>query len=61
MGTVSIPLGATVHVRRLDGSTESFVFRGSDGGGLIFEDSAGVVHRDLGIYIEITIRHPDTV
>jgi hypothetical protein len=58
MATITIPLGATVRVRRYDGSVDTYVFRGSDAGGPIFEDPAGQVHRDVGVYTGIAVDLP---
>lgn len=58
MATITIPLGATVRVRRPDGSVDTYVFRGTDAGGPIYEDSAGKVHRDFGVYIGIAVDLP---
>jgi len=58
MATIVIPIGATVRVRRQDGTVDSYVFRGSDAGGLIFEDPAGKVHRDVGVYTGIAVDLP---
>lgn len=55
MGTITIPLGATVRVRRVDGTVDTFIFRGTDSGGPIYEDSKGVFHRDVGMYTSITV------
>lgn len=56
--TITIPLGATVRVRRKDGSIDTYVFRGTDGSGPIYEDANGQRHRDVGAYIGIAIDVP---
>jgi hypothetical protein len=58
MATITIPLNATVRVRRPDGSVDTYVFRGTDDGGLIYEDVSGQRHRDVGVYIGIAIDLP---
>lgn len=55
MATITIPLGATVRVRRQDGTVDTYVFRGTDAGGPIFEDPTGQMHRDVGVYIGIAV------
>lgn len=45
--TVTIQVGARIWIERLDGTVETYIFRGSDAKGLIFEDDAGNVHRDV--------------
>jgi hypothetical protein len=52
---ISIPLGAKVTVKRQDGTTEDFVFRGTDAQGGIYEDSSGQRHKDVGVYVDIRI------
>lgn len=53
---LSIPVGATVRVTRQDGSHDVYVFRGSDGNGLIYEDAQGGRHGDLGVFKEVAIK-----
>jgi hypothetical protein len=55
-GYLQIPLGATVRVKRQSGSFETYVFRGSDGKGPIYEDSQGSRHTHVGVYVEIAIK-----
>lgn len=59
MTTVTIPLGATVRVKRQNGSIDAYIFRGTDADGPIFVDAGGKVHRDLGMYVGIAINWPD--
>lgn len=54
--TMQIPLGATIRVTREDGRMEIYVFRGSDTQGAIYEDSSGIRHSDVGVYVEIAIK-----
>lgn len=60
MSTIAIPLGAKVHVVWADGKTGSFVFRGADSNGLIFEIPGG--KRQLSVldrpYLSLTIEPP---
>lgn len=58
MATITIPLGATVRVRSQDGTENTYIFRGTDTVGPIFEDPSGNVHRDMGVYVSITIDLP---
>lgn len=61
MTTITIPLGATVRVRRADGSIDAYVFNGTDGQGPIYIDDKGVRHTDVGPYIGIAVDVPDNV
>lgn len=54
--TIGIPLGGTIRVKREDGSHEVFVFRGSDSHGVIYEDTQGNRHGDIGVYVEIALK-----
>lgn len=58
MVSITIPLGATVRVRRQNGVVDTYVFRGEDAQGLVFEDPAGNVSREIGLYTSITIDLP---
>ncbi|MDP1686479.1 hypothetical protein [Hydrogenophaga sp.] len=58
MTTITIQLGSTVRVRRPDGSIDTFVFRGTDTEGPIYEDASGQRHRDVGVYVGIAIDLP---
>ncbi|RTL26892.1 MAG: hypothetical protein EKK47_20420 [Burkholderiales bacterium] len=58
MTTITIPVGATVRVRRQNGTVDTYLFRGTDAGGLLFEDPAGKVHRDVGVYTGIAVDLP---
>lgn len=57
MATVTIPLGATIHIVWVDGKVGHFVFRGNDAKGLIFETPDG--QREFSVtdrpYLSITI------
>ena len=54
--TLHIPLGVTIRVTREDGRMEIYVFKGSDAQGVIYEDSAGNRHSDIGVYTRIAIK-----
>ncbi len=54
--SINIPLGATLRVKREDGSFETYVFQGSDEHGAIYVDSRGARHNDIGLYLEIAIK-----
>lgn len=41
MSAVNTPLGSKVHFVWVDGKTSSFVFRGTDSKGQIFDDPSG--------------------
>lgn len=60
MSTITIPVGAKVHVVWVGGRVGSFIFRGSDSKGLIFEVSGG--KRQLMVldrpYLSLTIEPP---
>ncbi len=45
--TITIELGARVWVERPDSTVETYVFRGADGNGTIFEDDKGVKHYEV--------------
>lgn len=53
------PLGPKIHVRRHDGAVDTYIFRGTDSGGPIYVDSKGIVRRDFGVYISITVDSPE--
>ena len=55
---ITIPLGATVRVRRSTGVIDSYIFRGTDGSGPIYEHADGQLHRDVGVYVGIAIDLP---
>jgi len=55
--SMKIPLGATLRVKREDGSFEIYVFQGSDQHGAIYMDLHGVRHGDVGLYVEIAIKN----
>ena len=52
---IQIPLGSDVTVERADGSRETYVFRGTDVNGPIYEDAQGKRHKDTGQYVRIKI------
>ncbi len=52
----NIPLGATIRVKRENGLFETYVFRGTDDQGVIYEDPQEVRHSDIGGYVEISIK-----
>jgi hypothetical protein len=54
--SVTIPLGASLRVKREDGNFEIYVFQGSDENGAIYIDAQGIRHGDVGLYIEIAIK-----
>lgn len=58
MATIHIPLGATVRVKRQDGTIDTYVFRGTDASGPIYEDIKGQRHSDVGIYVGIAVDLP---
>lgn len=58
MATITIPLGATVRVKRIDGSIDTYVFRGTDANGPIYEDINGQRHSDVGVYVGIAVDLP---
>lgn len=45
--TVTIELGARVWFERPDRTVETYVFRGTDSKGTIFEDDKGVMHYEV--------------
>lgn len=60
MSTITIPLGSKVHVVWLGGKTASYIFRGTDSEGPIFETPGG--KRQLSAldrpYLSLTIEPP---
>jgi hypothetical protein len=57
--SIEIPLGANVRVKRLDGTVDSYKFRGTDEAGPIFEDADGHRHTELGLCDGIAVDLPD--
>jgi hypothetical protein len=60
MAKVTITLGSKVHVVWPDGSSNTYIFRGSDSKGLVFEDENGHHNSDLlnKGYKSITVEPP---
>ena len=54
--TINIPLGATIRVKREDGSSEKFVFRGSDAQGVIYEARLCKRHADVAGYLDFAMK-----
>lgn len=55
---ITIPLGATVRVRRATGAIDTYIFRGTNSDGPIFEHADGSRHQDVGQYIGIAVDLP---
>lgn len=60
MATIIIPLNAKVHVVWVGGKTATYVLRGSDSKGPIFEDEDGKRHLSVldRSYLSLTIEPP---
>jgi len=60
MTVQTVPLGSKIHFVWLDGKTSSFVFRGTDSKGPIFEKASGM--RNISAtnkpYLRMTIEPP---